>query len=245
MGGEADVITVACVWTGQKYGIEYVERLRDGVRRHLRMPHTFRCLTDHEYADVPGVVMIPVTRIGLDGWWAKLALLAPVMRGIDPTIYLDLDTVIVGDLTPLARVAADPSVTFGICANFTRAVNPEWLCRYGSCVMTFAPGWGLSVWEQFTAHRERWIGEAGRYGDQFILERLVPAPDVTILQHALPDNYLIGYRDLVKLPAGPPNGTAVINFGGSKKPHNTDCRWARNAWLAPQRSIATRDLSRA
>src|SRR3546814_12241945 len=53
-------------------------------------------------------------------------------------VYLDLDTVVAGDLAPLAGWDAGP---FGLCANFTRlAGHSAWPCRYGSCVMSLAEG---------------------------------------------------------------------------------------------------------
>jgi hypothetical protein len=42
--------------------------------------------------------------VDLTGWWAKLALLNPFIRGDGWTVFLDLDTVICGPLAPLAQV---------------------------------------------------------------------------------------------------------------------------------------------
>ena len=39
-------ITVLCVKFGNKYGPEYVERLRNMVSRHMTRPYEFACLTD-------------------------------------------------------------------------------------------------------------------------------------------------------------------------------------------------------
>ena len=39
-------LTVACLKWGRKYGVDYVNILRDMVRRHLAVPHRFVCLTD-------------------------------------------------------------------------------------------------------------------------------------------------------------------------------------------------------
>lgn len=90
------MLTVACVLrSGGDFDAEYVARLRDGVRKHLRVPHRFVCLSD---------VPVPCARIplahGWPGWWSKLELFE-WLRG--PTLYFDLDTVIVGSLHELAQ----------------------------------------------------------------------------------------------------------------------------------------------
>jgi hypothetical protein len=87
--------TIACVLkSGGDYDIEYVERLRDGVRKHLHAPYRFVCMSD---VDVP-CERIPL-RHDFAGWWAKLELF--YLDG--PVLFFDLDTVIAGDITPIVE----------------------------------------------------------------------------------------------------------------------------------------------
>ena len=44
--GNAPEINVLCVRFGNKYGQEYVVKLRNMVERHLNVPYKFWCLTD-------------------------------------------------------------------------------------------------------------------------------------------------------------------------------------------------------
>lgn len=88
------MVTVACVLrSGGGYTVEYVERLKAGVDAHLK-GHEFVCLSD---------VSVPAKRIPLvtdwKGWWAKIEL----FRLKTPTLYLDLDTVVTGDITDIAH----------------------------------------------------------------------------------------------------------------------------------------------
>ena len=106
---------IACVKTGDKYGPEYVTRLRDGVARHLPMPQEFVCFTDNP---VDGVDCRPLP-LDLPGWWAKIGL-AALER---PLIYFDLDVVITGDLTPLTQWSG-----FGI-------IDDWWQPGFNSSVM--------------------------------------------------------------------------------------------------------------
>src|SRR5262245_43788508 len=106
---------IACVRTGLIYPFEYVVKLRNMVSRHFRLPYTFYCLTDQPER-CEGVGFIDVTKLGLPGWWAKMVLFEPQWRSNNDVIYFDLDTVVIGDLTPLADVPGE----FAICENFAR-----------------------------------------------------------------------------------------------------------------------------
>lgn len=214
---------VACVRTGAKYSTDYVLRLEAGVARHMPRPYRFVCLTDRP-DDFVGVRTADISATGLKGWWGKMALFDFAARQGERIVYLDLDTVIVGDLSPLA----DLDVEFGICGNFTRASgNTKYPCRYGSCVMTIGPAAGDSIWTGFRKAQGRLMAEAGTYGDQHAIERL--APSATLLQDVLPPGFFLGYRDLAEAR---PDGCSLVIFAGNAKPHNCDEKWIREAWEA-------------
>lgn len=220
--GMTNKITIACVWNGEKYAKVYVERLRDMIRGQLRDVRMI-CLTDRA-DDVEGVDMIDLSDMGLQGWFMKLALFCPTIRGRGRCVYFDLDTVIIGNLRPLIDWNGD----FGICENFTRAAgNKDWPCKYGSCVMSFREGWGSDVFREFSRDANGWIDRAGKYGDQWIIERLVP--DASILQRELPPNFFIGYREFSDVV---PDESSVAIFAGSHKPDNSRFDWVNDYWKA-------------
>lgn len=85
-----------CVYkTGGDFTREYVERLKEGVDKHLGWE--FRCLSDDP--EVPGY--IPLEH-GWDGWWSKMELFRPDLDG--DILYADLDTVLCGDMSPFDKV---------------------------------------------------------------------------------------------------------------------------------------------
>lgn len=212
-------LTVCCVWQGDKYPLEYVERLRNMVRRHLPIPHRFVCYTDRPER-LPGIEYVTTGHAGLPGWWGKIAVFAPMFNG--RRLYFDLDTVIVGDLTPLAEWSG----RFAICANFTRwSGHRTYPCRYGSCVMSFGPGFSWSAWESLYHERESFMRTC-RYGDQEAIEAVVP--DATLLQDVMPAGFFLGYRALTAVR---PEGCAVVVFAGSHKPHDCPHQWIREAWV--------------
>jgi hypothetical protein len=103
-----DPLTVACVWrTGGVYDHhDYVGPLARAVKRNLALPHRFVCLTDAPASRLPpGVEPVPL----LHDWrryWAKVELYRPGLFS-GPVLYLDLDTVVCGDITEIAS-ADDP-----------------------------------------------------------------------------------------------------------------------------------------
>lgn len=106
LGNQPHVLTVACVWWGTAYGIEYVEKLRDGVARHLSIPHDFVCITPHKNVPEGVIRMEPPTMA--EGWWQKVGLFSPDLFGPSRRIlYLDLDVVIINSLDEIAS-ATDP-----------------------------------------------------------------------------------------------------------------------------------------
>ncbi len=104
------MLAVSCVLrSGGDYDPHYVVALARGVRQYLNMPHRFLCRTDE-----PAGVKLAMETANLacetwtlayswPGWFAKIEILE--LAG--PILYLDLDTVIVGDITPLADVVLD------------------------------------------------------------------------------------------------------------------------------------------
>ena len=94
------MITIACVLkSGGDYDLNYVKALADGVRSHTDVPYRMICLTDHmdsaEWLDICSPVGLVCN---WPGWWSKIEL----FKIKPPVLYFDLDTVIVGDITPLA-----------------------------------------------------------------------------------------------------------------------------------------------
>jgi hypothetical protein len=215
------VPSVVCVWTGNKYSPEYVEKLGRGVRRHLQVPHRLVCLTDRT-EQIDNFEMVDISGYKLPGWWAKMLVFRPELRGSGRAVYVDLDSVPVSDLSPLLRNRAN----FAICENFTRlAGNTKWPCRYGSCVMTFAGGWGEHVWHAFHHDHQHHMQVAGNLGDQFAIQELVP--NAPYLQNMLPPGFFLGYRDLREEP---PPGTALVIFAGRNKPHECRVDWVQREW---------------
>jgi hypothetical protein len=91
---------------GTKYGPEYVNRLYAMVRRHLRGEFCFVCLTDRDEGIRSEVQCLPIPPLALpegipERGWTKLTTFSADLHGLSGTaLFLDLDVVIVDDITP-------------------------------------------------------------------------------------------------------------------------------------------------
>lgn len=102
-GRRPDRLTVACVWWGTQYGIEYVQKLKNMVARNLTIPHDFVCITPHEKVPDGVIKMKPPVDPSTEGWWQKVGLFSPDLFGPSQRIlYLDLDVIIINSLDGLA-----------------------------------------------------------------------------------------------------------------------------------------------
>lgn len=220
------MLTVACVLrSGGIYDAEWVARLKRGVERHLTLPHRFVCLTDL----VPEVEAIGVEAIPLHhdwpGWWAKLNLFAEFRDG--PTLYFDLDSVVIGSLD---AIAAYPH-RFTMAHEFYR---PHLLC---STAMAWSGNWSFlyrmfaSDPEGLAHHYDKVLPNSGRIGDQAFLE------DCLIEDEQRVDTFrdLFGERSIASYKVhqcqdAPPPDAAVVSMHGRPKMHEIKTGWIAETW---------------
>jgi hypothetical protein len=104
---DAAVQVVTMRWGGY-YRAAHVNALRRQVDAHLARPHSFVCVTDDGSGLDPDIAVTPipeefVSRPELqEGVYWKIALFKPGLLKPDaPTLFLDLDSFVVGPLDPL------------------------------------------------------------------------------------------------------------------------------------------------
>ena len=106
----SDSVNILCLKWGTLYSAEYVNRLYRGVKAHLHRPFRFVCVTDDSSGLVEGVETAPIPPkpegMVFQGWYntwpniyIKLCLFEKGLANLEgPTLFLDIDQVIVGDL---------------------------------------------------------------------------------------------------------------------------------------------------
>lgn len=199
------MLTVACVLKrSQVYDNEYVTRLKDGVMQHITVPHRFVCLSD---------MMAPCHWVQLTwdwpGWWAKMEL----FKLDPPVLYFDLDTIITGDLTDIAKAAEEKP--FIILRDFYRETGMQ------SALMSWSTDQS-ALYRRFALKSYDYIKQYGMRGDQAFLEdHLKPEP--AKWQDVVPGQ-VCSYKVHVQRAAGAPKDCRVVCFHGRPKPR--DIGWS-------------------
>lgn len=205
MAGGA-VLTVACVlrWGGC-YTTDYVERLRDGVSKHLQEKHNFICLSD---------VAVSCGRIPLvhnwPGWWSKMEL----FKLLPPVLYFDLDTVITGDLSDIAAAAHEHPLI--LLRDFYREKG------FGSGMMAWATDQS-AIYDKFAADSQGIMGRLGGRGDQGFIEETVARSAVSLWHDLLPGQ-VVSYKAHVRNKQFPADAR-VVCFHGKPRPHEVEGLW--------------------
>lgn len=86
------MVTVACVFWGDKFSTDYVYNLKSAVERNTTVEHKFVCFSDRTLDGIETILLKP----GFTGWWNKLQLFDGRLSG--RVVYLDLDTLIVDNI---------------------------------------------------------------------------------------------------------------------------------------------------
>ena len=106
-----DPVTIICMKWGTLYGPDYVNVLRNAVADNLDRPFRFVCLTDNADGLDAEIEHFPIPDHGFGageyrfGGWPKLSVFGEDLYGLTGRgLFIDLDTVILGDLGPLFDV---------------------------------------------------------------------------------------------------------------------------------------------
>lgn len=225
---------VVCVLrSGGDYTPRYAIALQRGVKKHLRLDHRFICLTDDcEWAADMTLAKIETRPLLYDwpGWWAKINAFA--IGG--PCLYLDLDTVLTGDISDL-------------CASIYELKEHELLTlrcfrvpRVASGVMAWRGDWSWLVSQmrntpdkQFqkigrstplVVNHRKYRGDQDWIADQLAARKIGPL----FLQSRWP--HIASYKHHCRREL--PQGTRLVCFHGEPRPHEIDPKpvWMKEYW---------------
>lgn len=197
--------------SGGEYRPEHVGALVGQLERHLPGVGVI-CLSD---VDVP-CVRVPL-KYGWRSWWSKLELFRPDVAG--DLLYIDLDTVIVGDLSELASL--------GRTTLLSDFYYPE---RPASGLMYLAESDRAKVWAAWIADPKAAMHKCMRHGDQQFIGEVLH--DAQRFQDVLPGR-VVSYKvhvakGLNKRSIGNgsvPSGTSVVCFHGRPRPWHVKEEW--------------------
>lgn len=232
---------VMCMKWGTKYGPEYVNRLYGMVARHLRGPFRFVCLTDDSRGVRPEVECFPLPELEQqaskrDGGWRKLNSYRQDLYGLrGQALFLDLDVVIVGDITPFFEQPGE----FLIIKDWKR----PWRVTGNSSVYRFTLGAHADMLDYFVQHQSE-VRRKHRNEQEF-LSHYLHAQDklkywdkrwcASYKYHCIP-NFPLNYFKPPRIP----EGARILIFHGVMNPpdalvgrSNGNWRHAKPAsWIA-------------
>ena len=222
------MISVLCVRFGNKYGPEYVERLRNMVARHLTVPYEFICLTDDQHP-IEGVRSIILADQGYTKkWWHKVHMFDPGLGLNGRILYLGLDVVIVNNIDKLVKDYTKNEF-LGI-RDFNRKFNPAWKIL-NSSVMSWVAGQHPDIYTIFKGNMNK---AQQLHGDQDWIFQVAKGRIIF-----WPDQYIMSYkweiRDRTEISFGTmprkfktiknptiPADCSILVFHGDPNPHDVE-----------------------
>lgn len=231
---------IVCVLkSGGDFGPSDVIRLRQCVRGNVTRAHSFICYTDHNGGYVNGIpaftlegITIRPLRKRWPGWWAKLE----AFREPGPTLYLDLDTVVVANIDSLInRIQKlgkmEMLMLTGFSKNRLASGIMGWSDRSAAPSLLFGQ-FALDLRNFQTIHGvpHAWIWGKCYRGDQDWIVEALSQLEITIIraQSVIPEicSYKHHCRD------GLPPDTRIICFHGRPRPTELMPRpeWLCNVW---------------
>ena len=219
-----------------RYGAEHVNKLYRGVCRNLDMPFEFCCVTDDPTGIDEAVRIIPIwdDLAAMGGCYRRLKCFSPEMKDIigDRFVSIDLDSVVVGDLTPLfAR--DDPFIAWR---------NVDLHTPYCGSMFMMDAGARAEVWHDFDPGVSPLLGqEKGHIGtDQaWFAARLGPDEKVwtrkdgvlSLRKNIAPHGALKGRAERQGKTIGLPEGARIVFFHGASDPSQPEVQ-RNHSWIA-------------
>tara|TARA_B100001113_G_scaffold109969_1_gene89097 strand:- start:130 stop:807 length:678 start_codon:yes stop_codon:yes gene_type:complete len=221
----------ACVCYGDKYPVEYVQKLYNMVKRNTTIDHNFIVFTDHVkmHKMVTGDIDIrKFPEEDLSGWWNKLQLFHPDVDLPGDTLYTDLDVVITENID--CFFTHKPEADF-VGMNDFNPTTKQW----NSSVMRFkSDKLNDKIWHKFMGDRPAFLRRFA--GDQNLISDFIketPGCD------SYPDSWTQSYkwydrkgnRYAKSDMTYEHNGESLITvFHGQPNPHESTQEWVKNAW---------------
>ena len=218
------MLTVACVYkSGGDYDIVYVERLLNGLRKNLKKPCRIICLSDIirrpvQSRDNSICGFIPLMHYW-PGWWAKIEL----FRLQPPVLYFDLDTIITGDITPLAEWVEHECEGLMMLRGFYKGDRCSGIMGWRHGMYTLYTQFKSIKQPNFIktprGYNMRTAGRSYRGDQEWIASMLAYRTPVTFAQDIFPG--IKSYKVDI-MPTGKVNDAKIVCFHGKPRPHEID-----------------------
>lgn len=157
------MINIVCLKWGTLYSYDYVNKLYSSILRNTTVPFHFHCFTENTAGIDPNVITHPLPHNGLDGWWNKLYLFSNEMPIRGRIFFVDLDTLITGNVDNLLSVTEGFVVLRDFFHGLANGVHAE---SIGSGLMSYDAGTYDFMWKKFIDNPKKAIQQIRPHGDQ-------------------------------------------------------------------------------
>lgn len=203
------MINIVCLKWGDRYSVDYVNRLLAMTRRHVTKDFQFWCFTEDARDIDPDVrVLDLMTASTLETWWNKIFLFAPD-NGLpenEQIFYIDLDTLIVSNIDDLLTVSQISEIV--VLRDFYQGIARS-AGRIGSGLMSWRHGSYAHVWHDFIQDPDAAQRRVHPQGDQAWIE--LEISDWRYWQDLFPDR-VVSFK--VHCAEGLPAQAGIICYHG-------------------------------
>lgn len=216
---------VACLKHGTYYSADYVNILKNMVKRNTSFPIHFICFTEDPKGIDKEIEVLPLPNMGISGvnkaWWYKLKIFDKTLPYKGTVLFLDLDLVIVRSIDKLFEYHPGK-----FCIINDYSVRPSSNVVRNSSVFRMEFGSYPHLWDQFVKHKEKIMNRL--VGDQNWITEQITDDEIW------PQDWVISYRwnYAGRTDAHPspkeftadkkthlPAETSILVFHGPPKPH--------------------------
>ena len=191
---------VVCLKHGTKYDADYVNKLFAGVKRNSTVDFLFHCFTDNPEGLRSEVIPHPLPHKNVEGWWQKLYLFSDKVDIEGRMLFLDLDTLITGNIDKY--ITQDTG--FVVLRDLWARGN-----NVGSAIMSFEAGKHKQIWDTFVADPTAAMKSLHPHGDQKWVQKQQPQ---RIYWQDLMANEIMSFKSNCR--GGLPKTAKIVCFHG-------------------------------
>jgi len=203
-------VTIAMVLKtgGAVYDHQYVNALAKSIKENVSIPHELVCLTDDPKGFSQDVDKVIKLTNNYPTWWSKIELFKPNQFDTDTVFYMDLDTVVVGNID---KIVSYDGQFCGLRDFFA-------LHSLGSGIMAWNPKYTENIYLKFTQNSTQIIRNY-KEGDQRWIDE--NKPSIEYIQDIFP-NQIVSFKKHCMKNDGKvivPETAKIICFHGNPRPH--------------------------
>lgn len=216
------MINIVCLKFGTKYDADYVNKLYRAVVRNTTVDFSFHCFTEDPNGLDENIIPhdLPHNLPGV-GWWHKLYMFEADKEIGGTIFYIDLDTLITGNIDEMLQYDGD----FVVLHDFYRILRPNDRDQFGlgreavgSGLMMWKAGNYSHIWSTFIKDPVGAVQSLHPHGDQKWIEKQTQHKDRKYFQDLF-KNQVVSYK--VHCRNGlPPNARIVCYHGAPSIPES-------------------------